>query len=276
MGTIKTGKKAGASINFIDVASLHPSQTQPRSYFDEEKIRELASSIQVHGILQPILVKKVGESFAIIAGERRFRAAQIVGLKKIPSIVLNIDNEQAFLVALVENLQREDLNPIEEAIAYERLRSELKLNQEDLAQYVGKDRATIANTMRLLKLPEKIQAMLIRRELSMGHARCLLSLDGDELMALVAKKCIREALSVRRLEALIRALKDGRERLSGQEKKGESLSLSPIEKEIRLAVEHKIGVRCELKKDSNSYVLSLNFPSSAEINAFLELLAIEL
>jgi ParB family chromosome partitioning protein len=201
----------GLKITSIPLDSLVPSQVQPREQFDDDKINELAASINQYGILQPILVRKTASSgqLEIIAGERRWRAARLVRLKKIPCIITNLMNEEAFAVALVENIQREDLNPIEEAHAYQRLIQALNIHQDQVALRVGKDRATIANTLRLLRLPKNIQDMVSGSEISMGHARALLSLDNQEIIGLVAQKIVREGLSVRRVESLIRSLKNG-------------------------------------------------------------------
>lgn len=256
-----------------------PSKAQPRDHFCDAKIEELAASIEQYGILQPLLVRKIAAKipYEIIAGERRWRAAKLARLKKIPCIVTNMINQEALAVALVENIQREDLNPIEEAQAYKRLLEELKIQQEELARRVGKDRATITNTLRLLRLPDDIQAMLSTSELSMGHARALLSLDKQDLMSLVAKKIIREGLSVRRVESLIRSLKSGSELVDAKKSLSHLNENDPMMKEIQRKIEYKFGLKAHLKKDnSGSYALTINFQTNEQLNGILEHLAIEL
>jgi ParB family chromosome partitioning protein len=195
------------------IEEVHPSADNPRQRFDEQKLNELAESIRNQGVVQPLVVRQrtaqEGGGFWLIAGERRWRAAQRAGLRSVPVVVKEVAQPQAYELTLVENLQREDLNPLEEAEAYQRLSAELGYTQEQLAQRVGKDRATVANALRLLKLPEKVRNLVASDELQMGHARALLGLDDDAAIERAAARVVRKQLSVRQTEELVRREKSG-------------------------------------------------------------------
>jgi ParB family chromosome partitioning protein len=188
----------------IDIDLLTPNPDQPRLQIDDQKLEELAQSIRSHGVIQPILVRRVDDRHEIVAGERRWRAAQRAGLLKVPIAVRDVADDQLLEVALIENIQRENLNPIEEAQAYRRLADELHLSQEQIAAAVGKDRATIANYIRLLKLPAEVKNDLASGELTMGHARALITLPDDAAQRRVAREVVSRGLSVRETEALAR------------------------------------------------------------------------
>jgi ParB family chromosome partitioning protein len=188
----------------LDIDLLTPNPRQPRMQLDDARLDELAQSIRTNGVIQPVLVRKVGDRHEIVAGERRWRAAQRAGLLKVPVIVREVPDEKILEVALVENIQREDLNPIEEAQAYRRLTEELQLSQEAVATAVGKDRATVANYMRLLRLPAEVRNELASGALSMGHARALLALPDEAGQRRVAREVVARGLSVRETEALVR------------------------------------------------------------------------
>ncbi|HEX5217666.1 MAG TPA: ParB/RepB/Spo0J family partition protein [Vicinamibacterales bacterium] len=188
----------------IDIDLLSPNPDQPRQHIEETKLDELAQSIRSHGVIQPILVRKVDDRVEIIAGERRWRAAQRAGLLKVPVVYRDVSDTHLLEVALIENIQREDLNPIEEAQAYKRLADEFKMSQEAIASAVGKDRATIANYIRLLRLPAEVRNDLAADTLSMGHARAILGLTDDAAQRRVAREVVSRGLSVRDTEALIR------------------------------------------------------------------------
>jgi ParB family chromosome partitioning protein len=198
----------------LPVSQVHPNPYQPRQHFDPERLQELATSLQAQGLLQPIVVRRQQGGFELIAGERRWRAAQMAGLETIPALVKRASNEEVLGLALLENLQREDLNPLEEARAYQRLQTEFQLRQEDVARYVGKDRSSIANALRLLKLPQVLQEDLEAGQLTMGHARALLALESEEEQLRLRDQILAAGLSVRETEAHIRTLKrsapDGR------------------------------------------------------------------
>ncbi len=191
----------------LDIDQLRPNPLQPRMKFEEKAIEELAQSIREAGVLQPIVVVHDNEHYKILIGERRWRAAQKAGLNKVPALIRNIPKEHQLEISLVENLQREQLNPIEVAVGYKRLIDEIGCTQEDVAEKVGKDRASVANFLRLLKLPNEIQDSLQEGELSMGHAKALLAVDNIKIQADLAKKIIRKGLSVREAETLVAKMK---------------------------------------------------------------------
>ena len=195
-----------AGIRDVAVASVKPSPWQPRTVFDSASLTELVESVRIHGILQPLLVRQVGSGYELIAGERRLRAAQAALLKKVPVIVIEASDEKALEFALIENLQREDLNPIEEAEGYALLQKKFGLTQEKVAEQVGKARASVANALRLLELPDGIRRYVAEGLLSVGHAKVLLSVDSEKERELLAKRCIREGMSVRALEKVVKKL----------------------------------------------------------------------
>ncbi len=188
----------------IDIDLLTPNPLQPRTQIEEQPLDELAQSIRTHGVIQPVVVRRVGDRLEIVAGERRWRAAQRAGLLKIPVVVRDVPDDRLLEVALIENIQREDLNPIEEAQAYRRLADDLHLSQESIAAAVGKDRATVSNYIRLLKLPVEVRNDLASSAISMGHARALLALSDDAAQRRVAREVVSRGLSVRETEALVR------------------------------------------------------------------------
>ncbi|HWP45007.1 MAG TPA: ParB/RepB/Spo0J family partition protein [Blastocatellia bacterium] len=193
------------SLDLID-----PTPTQPRQAFNEASLEELAQSIKSNGVIQPIIVRRHGDRYQIVAGERRWRAAQRAGLQKIPCVIKDIPEANVLELSLIENIQREELNPIEEANAYRRLIEKLNVTQEELSQRVGKDRTSIANLLRLLKLPEEIQSMVEDGQLSMGHARALLPIESEEEQIKLAKEIISKTLSVRETERLVRVASEPR------------------------------------------------------------------
>ncbi len=201
---VPTPAAADRRPNELDIDLLTPNPQQPRQHIDEPALDELAQSIRSHGVIQPILVRKVADRFEIVAGERRWRAAQRAGLLKVPVVFRDVPDDKLLEVALIENIQREDLNPIEEAQAYRRLTDDFHLSQEAIAAAVGKDRATIANYMRLLRLPAEIHQDLASGSLSMGHARALVGLADDRAQRRVAREIVSRGLSVREAEALVR------------------------------------------------------------------------
>lgn len=188
----------------VPVDKVKPNPYQPRVEFDEDKLKELSESIKTHGVFTPILVKKAVQGYELVAGERRLRASKIAGLKEIPAMIVEFDDKQMMEIAYLENIQRENLNVIEEAQALSKMMEKLSYTQEELAKRIGKSREYVANTLRLLKLPKKIQEYVVKKQLSMGHVRCLLSLKEEEDMILVAKQAIKEKLSVRAVEKLVK------------------------------------------------------------------------
>ena len=206
---------ADAPVTELDVDALAPNDLQPRLQMDDARLEELTASIRSHGVIQPIVVRKAGDGFRIIAGERRWRAAKRAGLTRVPVVFKDVGAEQApqtlLELALIENIQREDLNPIEQAKAYRRLVDEFHLTQDAVASAVGKDRATVANTLRLLKLPHEVQNDVASSALSMGHARALLALPADAVQLQAAREVKTRGLSVRETEALVKTALEGRE-----------------------------------------------------------------
>lgn len=190
----------------VKISKIEPNREQPRKNFDEEALNELAESIKKVGLISPILVQKKNDRYLIIAGERRWRAAKIAGLKEVPVIIREYTEREIAEIALIENVQREDLNPIEEAMGYKRLIEEFSLKQEEVAECVSKSRSAITNALRLLKLAEPVQQLLIDGLLSMGHARALLAVEDEEKQAELAEKIIKESLSVREVEKLVKNL----------------------------------------------------------------------
>ncbi len=196
----------GRALLMLPVEAIERSPRQPRKQFEEAKLDELAASIRAHGVMEPILVRRDGGRYRIVAGERRWRAAQRAGLGEVPAVVREASEKEAFELALVENLQREDLNAIEEAEAYEVLLESHRLTQEQIAERVGKDRSTVANALRLLRLPDEVRDLVRSGALDMGHARALLGLDDADAIRKAAQRAVREGLSVRATEALVRLL----------------------------------------------------------------------
>jgi ParB family chromosome partitioning protein len=197
-------------LQVVAIEDIHPSREQPRKMFDDARIDELAASIRAQGVIQPLVVRKRDSGgFELIAGERRWRAAQRAGLHEVPAVIRDVAPTRAFEMAMVENLQREDLNPIEEAAGYQRLISDLGYTQESLAARVGKDRTTITNSLRLLRLPEEVRDLVVGGRVSMGHARALLGLESTDAMVRLARRVAAREMSVRQVEGLVRRERDG-------------------------------------------------------------------
>ena len=197
----------GEEVLYLDIDRIFPGEHQPRKAFKDDSLKELAASIKERGVLQPIIVSRVGDgTFRLVTGERRWRAAALAGLKKIPALIKNVASRDSLEIALIENIQREDLNPIETAEAFRRLVTDFKLSQEELSDRVGKDRATISNYLRLLKLPEEIKSLIYNGSLSIGHAKAILAIDGKAHQMEAARKVIKKGLSVRETEALTKKI----------------------------------------------------------------------
>ena len=194
-------------MNEIPITDIEVNPYQPRKNFDQEALRELADSIKVHGIIQPITVRKLARNqYQLISGERRFQPSKLAGLKSIPAYVRSADDQQMLEMSLIENIQRENLNPIEIALSYQRLLTECNLKQEELGDRVGKNRSTVTNYLRLLKLPPDIQIALRDNKLSMGHARAIISIESPDIQLIIFKRTIQEDLSVRQVEELVRSM----------------------------------------------------------------------
>jgi ParB family chromosome partitioning protein len=248
-----------------DIDRLEPNHFQPRGGIDETRLEELAHSIRANGIIQPIVVRKVGDRFQIIAGERRWRAAKIAGLHRVPVIVRDVaaGNERSLLeMALIENIQRQDLNPIDEALAYRRLADEFQLKQEDIASAVGKDRATVANFLRLLRLPDEIRSEVASGRLSMGHARSLLSLTDDADQRRIARDVIARSLSVRETESLVKRLVDvGTPAREAAAPKPADVHTRAAEERLRLL----LGTRVRILRQGTRGRIEIDFVSEEEL-----------
>lgn len=230
----------------VDINFIAPNEKQPRKNFDEEKLNVLAQSIKENGLIQPILVSKDGEYYTIIAGERRWRAAKMAGLKKIPVIEKKLNELEVMEISLIENLQREDLNPIEEALAYKRLIDEFSLTQEEIAKRVGKSRPAIANSLRLLNLDPRIANYIIEGTISEGHGRIIVSINDKDLQYEVAKKIIDESLNVRQTEKLVKKLNEKKTIIEKKEKK--DIYIKEIEDKLKSILGTKVSINKTRKK----------------------------
>ena len=257
---------------FVKVSRIEPNHEQPRKDFKEEQLQELADSIRQYGVLQPLLVQKRGDLYEIIAGERRSRAAKMAGIKEIPVVIREYGKQQAMEIALIENVQREDLNPIEEAIAYQRLMQEFHLKQEEIAERVSKNRSTITNSMRLLNLVPEVQQMLVEGLISSGHARSLLALSDPEQQILLAERIIRDHLSVREVEKAVKAMgKVSKEKKREKEKEDEALELifRNLEERMKSVVGTKVNIN---RKDRSKGKIEIEYYSEAELERIVELI----
>ena len=257
----------------IAVEEIHPSPGQPRTRFDDARLDELAASIKTQGIIQPLIVRtrpqENGGGYELIAGERRWRAAQRAGLHELPAVVRDVAPTQAFEMAMVENLQREDLNPLEEAAGYQRLVEEFGYTQEQLSDRVGKDRSTVANSLRLLRLPESVRGLLAEGRLSMGHARALLGLEVAAAMEKMARKIVASELSVRRVEELVRRSRDDSKAPEPAASGARTPSASARDLAMRLT--RTLGTRVEvLEVGKERGQIAIHYHSLDQLDALLE------
>jgi ParB family transcriptional regulator, chromosome partitioning protein len=248
-----------------DIDRLEPNGFQPRTYVDDARLQELAQSIRANGIIQPIVVRRIGDRFQIIAGERRWRAAKVAGLLRVPVVVRDVapGNEQSLLeMALIENIQREDLNPIEEGLAYRRLADEFHLTQEGIAAAVGKDRASVANFQRLLKLPDEVRTEVASGRLSMGHARSLLSLADEADQRRIARDVIARSLSVRETESLVKKIVEaGKPAREAAEPKPVDVHTRAAEDRLKLL----LGTRVRIVRQGTRGRIEIDFASEEEL-----------
>lgn len=243
----------------VDLDRIDPNPRQPRLSFDEAGLDELAASIRTSGLVQPIVVRRIGDRYQIVAGERRWRAAQRAGLLKVAIVVRDVPDDKLLEIALIENIQREDLNPIDEALAYRRLADESGMTQEAIAAAVGKDRATVANHIRLLRLPDAVKAEVAAGRLSMGHARALLALEDTPALEKAAGVIIRRALSVRETEALVRRLAAGPKDPSPEPPK--DVHTREAEDKLRLT----LGTRVAIKRKGKGGHIRIDFLNEDEL-----------
>ena len=245
------------------IDQIEPNPNQPRTVFDTVRLQELAASIQANGIIQPLIVRKIGEKYHLIAGERRWRASRLAGLKEVPVVVADIDDNRVLEVALIENIQREDLNPIEMAVAFERLANDLGLSHEEIGKRTGKDRTTITNMLRLLRLPVEVQLLVAERRLSMGHARAIVGLPSDELQREVASQAAAQGLSVRQVEQMAQKLMKPAEPKKVEEP-------TPIDPNVKAAIgelEGALGTRVRiLEKAPGKGKIEIDYYSQADLD----------
>lgn len=255
---------------YLKLSLIEPNKEQPRKEFDPEQLEELAESIRQYGVLQPIMVQKNGELYEIIAGERRWRAAKIAGLKEIPVIIREFDKQKKMEISLIENVQRSDLNPIEEAMAYKQLIEEFGLKQEEIAERVSKNRATIANSLRLLKLDPRIQELLIQGTISNGHARALLAIEDMEQQYAAAELIVKNGLSVREVEKLVKTLlKPAKEKQQKKEEKDLSFIFQNLEERMKSIMGTKVMIH---RKDKSKGRIEIEYYSEAELERLVELI----
>ena len=260
-------------IQIVKISSVEPNKQQPRKNFDEDSLEELAGSIQQHGVLQPILVVRKDDYYEIIAGERRWRAAKIAGLTEIPIIVKEMTEIEKVEVSLIENIQREDLNPIEEAKAYQQLIEVFHLKQEDLAQRVSKNRSTITNAMRLLKLDDKVQQMLVDEMISAGHARALLALEDKEAQRTLAMKIFDDKLSVRETEKLIKKMQDSSAGKKVSKKDtNEDFTLSTVYENMEERIKRILGSKVQIqRRRNNKGKIEIEYYSQEDLERIIDL-----
>lgn len=251
-------------IDLIDRSSL-----QPRSVFDEAKLDELARSINANGIVQPLLLRRKGERFELIAGERRWRAAQLAGLSKVPAVIRTVSDDKVLELALIENIQREDLNPIEEARAYKKLIDTVGLTQETVAERVGRDRSYVTNYLRLLRLPDDLQDLLQKGKLSTGHARALLGTDHLDVQRRLARKIIEQDLSVRATERLVRQIVEPRERKTGERAQASDPNIRAAETKLRRHFGTQVKI---VQTASNSGKIEFEFYNASDLDRLYTLL----
>ena len=264
----KSSSEASHQGVMISVNEIEPNRNQPRKTFDDASLQELAESIKQFGIIQPIVVKKKDEYYEIIAGERRWRAAKIAGLLEVPVIVKEYKENEIVEISLIENIQRENLNPIEEAQAYKTLMEEFELKQEEVAQKVSKSRSTITNSLRLLKLTKEVQEMLVEEKISMGHARALLAIADPDIQISVAKKVYEEALSVRDIEKLV---KDMAKPAKKEEKEPNEYQYlyRDIEENLKQILGNKVTIK---NRKNNKGKIEIEYYSQDDLERIIELL----
>jgi ParB family chromosome partitioning protein len=253
-----------SSVTELKITELEANQNQPRRFFDDQALQDLSGSIKEHGVVQPIIVRKLDDSYQIVAGERRWRAARLAGLKTVPVIIKDYSNVQVMEIALIENLQRQDLNSIEEALAYKSLIEEHDMTQEEISEKIGKSRSAIANTLRLLNLPEEIKNMVVHGKISAGHARALLAIEDKKKQIEIALKIIDQQLNVRDIEKLVMQ-KDNKE-----EKKESKKDVEIIELEERL--KNTFATKVNIIHKKNKGKIEIEYYSNDDLERILELL----
>lgn len=248
----------------ISINLIKSNEDQPRKMFDDEKIAELSQSIKEHGIIQPIVLNRSGKEYIIIAGERRWRAAKLLGLKEVPAVIMDLSEKNILEISLIENIQRQDLNPIEEAIAYKRLLTDFNLTQEELSQRIGKSRTAISNTIRLTNLCDAVKQYLIEEVISEGHGRVLLSIEDEKLQCEIAQKVIDENLSVRELENIIKSI--------NSKKKEKTREINPYYKDITEKLQDYLGTKVNISNKNNKGKIEIEYYSNEDLERILEII----
>ncbi|CAN5344501.1 ParB/RepB/Spo0J family partition protein [soil metagenome] len=261
-------RSTGGNMNELAIGEIEVNPFQPRQYFDQEALKELAESIKVHGIIQPITVRKLSRNqYQLISGERRFQASRLAGLKTIPAFIRSADDQQMLEMSLIENIQRENLNSIEIALSYQRLLTECNLKQEELGERVGKNRTTVTNYLRLLKLPPDIQIALRDNKLTMGHARAIINVENAEVQLLIFKKTLKEELSVRQVEELARSMSKGKD-----SPKTSSTPSAPREiVQLQGKLSSHFGTKVSVKSDGKKGEIKIPFLSVEDLNRILDI-----
>lgn len=254
----------------VKVSKIEPNSEQPRKDFNQEQIRELADSIKKYGVLQPLLVQKKDDHYEIIAGERRWRAAKEAGIREVPVVIREYSKQQSMEIALIENIQREDLNPIEEAQAYQKLMQEFQLTQEEISERVSKSRAAVANSLRLLKLDKRVLEMLAQNQLTGGHARALLSLEDGEKQYQAAVRIVNDKLSVREVEKLVKnTAKSEKEKKEKIEDRNITIIYNELEERLCQAVGTRVIIN---RRDNSKGKIQIEYYSQSELERIVELL----
>ncbi|MBQ5735032.1 MAG: ParB/RepB/Spo0J family partition protein [Lachnospiraceae bacterium] len=258
------------SDTMLKITEVEPNRNQPRKNFDEDLLQELADSIKQYGIIQPLIVQKRDDYYEIIAGERRWRAAKIAGLKEVPVIIKDYTDREIVEIALIENIQRADLNPIEEAQAYQRLIKEYNLKQDEVAEKVSKSRATITNSMRLLKLDDRVKQMLIDEMITSGHARALLGIEDKELQYTIAMRVFDEKMSVRDIEKIIKDMSKPTSEKKTEIDEAVILAYKNLEDKIKNIIGSKVVIK---NKDNNKGKIEIDYYSQEELERIVDMIA---
>lgn len=264
-------KETQSAENLLNITKVEPNREQPRKKFDEDALMELADSIKQYGVLEPILVQPRENYYEIVSGERRWRAAKLAGLKEIPVIVKNLTDQEIAEISLIENIQREDLNPIEEALAYKRLLEEFHLKQDELAEKVSKSRTAVTNSMRLLKLNEEVQQMVVEDMISTGHARALLAIEDGEIQYTLAQRIFDEKLSVREVEKLVKNIGKPAKEKKSKQAVDESMQViySNISENLKSILGTKVSI---VPKEDGSGKIEIEFYSHEELDRIIDLM----
>ena len=261
------GTAQAGGIEYIDINDIKPNSNQPRKTFDEDKLQELAASIEEHGLIQPVVLRKVKRGYEIVAGERRWRAARIIGIREIPCIVKELSDEENILLAIIENMQREDLNPIEEAEGISQMIDTYGLTQEQVSKSVGKSRPYIANSLRLLTLAAPVRRYVSEGELSAGHARALAVIKDEDKQISLAEAAVKQGLSVRQIEKLAQETKTGRTK-----KKANTAAKSPDVRRVEEDLKEVLGTKVNLNQKGKKGKIEIEFYSREDLERLIELL----